>query len=722
MTRRTLRTRATAPCLLPLLVVLGCSSGSSDPGAVDDAGGDDSTTGGDTARGDTTGGPDGSGGDTTLSDVPGADTNGDTAFDAPGTDTAVGPWSVPTAHPRIYLNPTQKARLTALVTSGNAAATSFMSLATSAYEYHAWYSALKFQLSGTASHCTYAINDVDTYVTSEEAKIAAGTVADVAGDSYLYVGDQIGDLALTLDWCWDTVTAAQRTRWLAYANQAVFNVWHPTTAQWGGKTFTWSGWSIDNPVNNYYYSFLRATMLLGLVEYHEDPKGPGWITMFRDTKLQAQLVPAFAKDLLGGGSREGTGYGVSMRDLFRLYDLWEQTTTQRVADLTPHARESLAFMLHQIVPTYDRIAPIGDHARDSTAALFDYHRDYANVLEWLYPKEPLAARLAYVFDASSVTTMSQGFMRYSDFIYTNPALTKAAPTDVYPMYYAPGTGNVFMRSAWAKDATWAHFMCGPYTESHAHQDQGSFMIYKNTWLAYDQNINSHSGLSATVRAHNLVRFDQGTATVGQVESAPSTDKLLALQDEADWAYFAGDLTPVYAGKAAVAMLQREIVWLKPDVFVVFDRAKSSGSGVTRIWQLNTPVAPVISGRVATITSGSSTLKINAILPTTSTLRNISWPAEDSDMSAGTRFESADSATDTSLFLNVLSLGGAATSVVADDVSGQHGVKITFSAGGSATVRFNDATPGATVDWKRADGTSITTGARTMAIEVLPLMK
>src|SRR5436305_6402201 len=124
---------------------------------------------------------------------------------------------------------------------------------------------------------------------------------------------------------------------------------------------------------------MSLTIQRGLVYIHESQNGPSWITMLRDTKIQSHLVHTFAKDLVGGGSREDTGYGVLMRDLFRLYDLWEQTTTQRIADLTPHARESRVSMLHQIVPTYDRVAPIGDHARDSTAALFDYHRDYANV-------------------------------------------------------------------------------------------------------------------------------------------------------------------------------------------------------------------------------------------------------------------------------------------------------------------------------------------------------
>ena len=45
----------------------------------------------------------------------------------------------------------------------------------------------------------------------------------------------------------DGKTPAQRARWVAYGNQAVWNVWHPMEAKWGDKTFTWSGWSVDNP-------------------------------------------------------------------------------------------------------------------------------------------------------------------------------------------------------------------------------------------------------------------------------------------------------------------------------------------------------------------------------------------------------------------------------------------------------------------------------------------
>jgi hypothetical protein len=50
---------------------------------------------------------------------------------------------------------------------------------------------------------------------------------------------------------------------------------------WAGKDAAWSGWSIDNPSNNYYYSFLKATMLLGLGARGELASAEGWVTRLR---------------------------------------------------------------------------------------------------------------------------------------------------------------------------------------------------------------------------------------------------------------------------------------------------------------------------------------------------------------------------------------------------------------------------------------------------------
>ncbi|MGE3547397.1 MAG: hypothetical protein AB7L28_25960, partial [Kofleriaceae bacterium] len=405
--------------------------------------------------------------------------------------------SYPMQHPRIYLT-ANAARLKAALADGRPAATRFRSIADNwvngadIYEFKAWNAALLGQLTGDPKYCNAAVADIEAQVSSAESAISSGQRPVVAADSYLYVGDMIGDLALVYDWCFSDVTASQRQRWLAYANQAVWNVWHPSQAKWGSTTYTWSGWATDDPSNNYYYSFLRATMLLGLASNGESPQASDWIEQFRETKVLGQLVPTFNDELVGGGSREGTGYGVAMRGLWQLYDFWAASTGERLSSKTSHTKSSMLAFMHQIVPTLDRVAPTGDHARDSSAALFDYHRSYLQELVAIYQTDPVARRAQTILDSCSVPRMSSSFMAVDDFLYDTDV--SAMPIDLNTNYYASGIGELYSRSSWDTDATWVNLIAGPYTQSHAHLDQGSIMVFKGDWLAYDANIHSHSGL------------------------------------------------------------------------------------------------------------------------------------------------------------------------------------------------------------------------------------
>lgn len=149
---------------------------------------------------------------------------------------------------------------------------------------------------------------VETIVSEAEAAIVSGERPAIAGDSYLEVGWYLEQLALTYDAGFARLTSAQRERWEAFADQTLFNLWHPDEAAWGGVAHPWSGWSICDPGNNYHFHFLRATML--------------WTLATQDTGLldflQAEKFPALADyyaSLPGGGSREGTGYGTAQKDL-----------------------------------------------------------------------------------------------------------------------------------------------------------------------------------------------------------------------------------------------------------------------------------------------------------------------------------------------------------------------------------------------------------------------
>ena len=631
--------------------------------------------------------------------------------------TATTP-TYPTTHPRVLLShaPT-KSCLQQLLAANVASAVRFRDYVDGQlagndyYAFEGWHAALMYQLTGNVAYANYAINWIDSFVASEEALINAGQRATVSDDSYLYIGDLVGDTMLVYDWTYDRLTASQRTRWVNYANQAVWNVWHPSQAQWGGVTYTWSGWSIDNPANNYYYSFLRATMLTGLASRGENAQAQTWIDTFRTSKLENQLFPTFNSDLTGGGSREGTGYGVSLRGLFRLYDWWERSTGERVADKTPHTLATIAFMLHSIVPTLDRLAPTGDHARESTAALFDYHREELLELMAMYPNERLAAVADTALRDSSVPEMGQRFMYYADFIYNPPVLQAEALDALSTAYWAPGTGQFAMRSDWTTGAAYSNVICGPLTESHAHRDQGSFVIYRGSWLAYDSNIASHSGIEQDEDRHNLVRITQNGSAVTQVYD--QSCHMAALAHNTNFTYALAQVTPMYTGRSQVSKVEREYLFLRPGTFVVFDRVVTAGAGIARIWTLNTPGAPTINGDRLSYVSGANRLDVYRLAPTGLT-------AATTIVDGGTRIDVADSAGTQSLFLHVIDTNGAVSTAVRSDAAGQTGVQITFADGRTALVRFSNTSLGGTLDLRASGGAVLYNAALPTTVTAPPV--
>lgn len=625
------------------------------------------------------------------------------------------------AGPRVLLNdPATLNGLKAALASGSAPAARFravvdgeMAAPGTYYAFEARHAALMYQLTGTPAYGTFAIALTEAFVASEEALINANQRATIAGDSYLEVGSRLGNVAQVYDWCFDLLTPAQRTRWITYMNRVLFNVWNPDQAVWGAGAFPWSGWSINNPANNYYYSFLEATMLTGLATFPENPQAQQWRDHFATTKIASQLMPMFNADLVGGGSREGTGYGTAMKNLFRLYFLWEKSTGHAIADLTPHTRLTAYWMAHATVPTLDKLAPIGDHARDSTAALFDYHRELWLSLIAQYPEDAGVRATKQLLADSSVPRMEHSFQFWADFLYDRPAVTPLPLTTLNTAYYGPGTGNLFTRSSWAPTATYAHFIAGPYSESHAHRDQGSFLLYRGDWLLDDQNLRSHSGIELDEEMHNLVRFVSAGQTVTMAEGGPETE-MLALADHAQFTYALANTLPTYNGKAQVVKSEREFLFLKPGTLVIFDRTAANGAGVARVFGLNMALAPTITGDHLALVRGGHRADVHRVAPV-----GVPWTttAYGAGFSGGMRADASHSVGTESLFLHIISTDGDVASVTANHVAGATGAALTFADGRTAIVRFSNSGRGGTLDFRAASGAVLFDGALPTTVTV-----
>lgn len=613
-------------------------------------------------------------------------------------------------HPRVYI-PANRARLQKAIGDRTPAATRFVEVVDrwvageDIYGFSAWNAALLGQLTDDPKYCRAAVAAIERQVDAAESRIGDGDVPLVAEDSYLEVGEMIGDLALVYDWCFDSFPAGsgdRRATWLAYAHQAVWNVWNYEQARWADDARPWTGWAVDDPSNNYYYSFLRATMLLGLVAHGERPGMDAWLAQFRDIKLGGQLFPTFEQELAGGGSREGTGYGVAMRGLFELYDLWQASTTENIAAKTKHTRASMLAFMHATLPTLDRVAPTGDQSRDSTAALFDYHRAYLQELVTLFPSDPLAPRAQALLAASSVPRMSQQFMYAYDFLY-DAGVAPSSLDGLGTVYHAPGTGQLYMHSGWDKHATWVNLIAGPYTQSHAHQDQGAVMIFKDGWLAYDAVVDSQSGLRQEVGAHSTLRIVDGEP----LEQQNETDaRLVALHRGTGYVHAAAELTPVYAGQ--VALLQRELVYLEPDTVVIYDRVSTSASA-QQVWQLAMPARPAINGARATAANAGHTLSVERISPASATASVHAFASDDGDFTGGFRLDETQPGGDRR-WLHVAWIDGATTARTAID---DRTVEVTLASGQTARVQFQRDAIGATLV---LDGTTIALGS---GLDALP---
>ncbi|MGB7686521.1 MAG: hypothetical protein WBL45_12165, partial [Solirubrobacterales bacterium] len=475
---------------------------------------------------------------------------------------------------------------------------------------------IMFACTGNVAYIDDAIRRVDADVAAAERAIAADPPQRpaIAADSYLDVGAEIEALALTYDYGFNRMSPQQHSRWEAFANQAIANVWNPLTATWGNLpagSFPWSAWAVNDPGNNYNYSFIEATQMWALAS-----KDQRWIEFLQERKFP--LIVDYHAELPGGGSREGTGYGTAQRRLWENARMWRASTGEDLTAVRTHARDSVDYWIHATVPTLDHYAPIGDLSRDSNPSLFDYHETLMREAALAGAGTPQGRRAAWWIANNSVPeTLTQGFTLRSALL--TPPDPPQAPTAL--TYRAPGVGQFFARSSWNEDATWLQLTAGPYDQSHAHEDQGGFTLYRGTWMTVTSNILSRSGLQGGgggghvpdlgTGVNNVIRFTRP----GQAGAPPQTIRQ-NFTDEVTVSTetLPGDLVKVHADLAGAYSNNDDEVrgWTRDLEFQgnrlrVHDRCEV-GAGIGAVFQLHVPVQPVNQGG-GQITAGD--LRIDA---------------------------------------------------------------------------------------------------------------
>ncbi len=234
------------------------------------------------------------------------------------------------------------------------------------------------------------------------------------------------------------------------------------------------------------------------------------------------------------------------------------------------------------------------------------------------------------------------------------------PIEQFPLsHLASGVGKLYARSDWTQDATWLRFECGDYFVQHQHLEVGNFEIFRREPLAtesghYDDWTGRHvvNWYLRTI-AHNCIlvempgedswrelRLPVETATAndgGQAKKwrGPVWDldawmadresrtrgRIVAYQNEPEFLYVAGDCTAAYSSEKLECWI-RQILFLRPSTFVIFDRVIATREEYRKRWLLHCHEEPELEGETFVIRNGEGVLHAQRLLPRHAQVRAI----------------------------------------------------------------------------------------------------
>lgn len=270
-----------------------------------------------------------------------------------------------------------------------------------------------------------------------------------------------------------------------------------------------------------------------------------------------------------------------------------------------------------------------------------------------YSNESAAKQLQYSIIQRPTNHMSnpEGYKTWQEFLWFNSHQETEQPIAL--AHYASGMGIVMMRSDWTDGATWIFFKCGDiFSTSHQHWDQNSFSIFKKGDLAIKSGVYDGDGVSdhnvnyysRTISSNSVLVYDPQEVFISwrgthypnlvndggqkayreknefedvddwkQYSELNDTGSIIHYEDTPNYTYVCGDATNAYNnprygtpkvlwGKIRVkndpkvSFFTRELVLLRPDYIVIFDRVHSTNQSYIKKWLLHFLNKPSISGQ------------------------------------------------------------------------------------------------------------------------------
>ena len=463
-------------------------------------------------------------------------------------------------------------------------------------------------------------------------------------------------MSMAYDWLHDDLTPQQRRK---YAQRII------ACAQSCYRT--WRHSELNNHVYLEYGPVLYAGIALygeGIEEQTVEQLLLDGIELLLDSFIPAHEV--ISGD--GGGWYESMAYHAFFTGEYaHLLELWHSATGENLWSSKGGLKGDAAWMVHNHRPwdnSFIGVADIGKRDSFDTGVawylplLIRHHQD--GVAKWWL--DELKAEALKRHQAGEPYALSPR-MWWPYVLWYDPELRAVPPSELPLSAIFRSLGWASMRSSWEPDATFAVFVCGDWFGGHQHCDNNSFVIHKLAPLAIDSGVYDagphRANYSARSIAHNtvLVRdpdefFSGGTwgqhtdeahrteNDAGQLYSpSPSRPRdvgpgtpsdrgdIIAWQSTPDFTYVVGDATRSYS-PAKLNEFTRAFLYLRPDLFILFDRVESTRATFKKTWLLHSVNQPSCDGSMVELRNGEGKLWCLRLWPEAAQVRTIGGPGHE----------------------------------------------------------------------------------------------
>ncbi len=488
----------------------------------------------------------------------------------------------------------------------------------------------------------------DESLGTDAVQMAMKYVAGPIRKGHVTFAHDLARCAIVYDLCYEFWTRQQRVQFHEYMNATVDANVRSETHVFHNGWYGYKYWGIGLACYACYYENDRAPAILEGLE-------ADWRT---------RAAPAL--ELAGDGGGWAEGYYIN----YWLYEWLFFCEVARRCEGLDHYAEAPKFFENRAVASmfeaYPGISTYGSRRPipmgDGGGRVFGGDRDKVlsarRILVSRYADDP-NHQAVHAFNEQTPRS-SVGVYAYKDFLWHDTNIKAGNLEDFKLSHISQGPGYVYARSSWDDDATYFFFKCGDRFTAHQHLDVGHFLIYKYEELAGDgghydsfgssHDVNYHLRTIAHstillydpaekwpgIRAGNVTGNDGGQAHNWPHHNGAVTDPeqwhagrdlydiadILAFEDRGAYVYVAGDCTRAYSSDK-MESFTRQIVFLRPNTFVIFDRVCSKDAGFKKTWLLQAMKVPTRTNKHLVITNGKGRLFVQTLLPARPQVRLVS---------------------------------------------------------------------------------------------------